>query len=72
MARQHHSYLVRCRDLGTHDERIEIEHIQSGNKTVVDSLDAAIAWLRADPDRRPTVAGGREPPDPGDGQQYER
>jgi hypothetical protein len=72
MARQLHSYLVRCWDLGTHDERIEIEHIQSGNRTVVDSLDAAIAWLRADPERRSAVAGRQEPPGPGRGQRRER
>ena len=52
MTRNHHSYLVRCWELGTRRERIEIEHVQSGSRTVVRSLDAAVAWLRADPDVR--------------------
>jgi hypothetical protein len=52
MTRNHHSYLVRCWELGTRRERIEIEHVQSGSRTVVRSLDAAVAWLRADPDDR--------------------
>lgn len=52
MARHHHSYLVRCWGLGTWRERIEIEHVQSGSRTVVRSLEDAVAWLRADPDLR--------------------
>ncbi len=57
MARHIHSYLVRCWDLETSRQRIEIEHIQSGNRTVVVSLEAAIAWLKADPDQRQTPDG---------------
>lgn len=56
MARNHHSYLVRCWEIGTGSQRIEIEHIQSGNRTVVGSLEAAIVWLKADPDRRVSEA----------------
>jgi hypothetical protein len=52
MTHNHHSYLVRCWELGTRRERIEIEHVQSGSRTVVRSLDAAVAWLKADPDLR--------------------
>ena len=66
MARNHHSYVVRCRDLGTIDERIEIEHIQSGARTVVRSLEAAIVWLQSDPDIRVSTTAnttGRGPAD---------
>jgi len=52
MTQNHHSYLVRCWELGTRRERIEIEHVQSGSRTVVRSLDAAVAWLKADPEVR--------------------
>lgn len=62
MARNHHSYLVRCRDLDTIGQRIEIEHIQSGSRTVVGSLEAAIVWLQADPDIRVSETAGATRP----------
>ena len=57
MARRHISFLLRCWDLGEASERIEIVHIQSGARTVVGSLEAAIVWLRADTNYRLAIDG---------------
>ncbi len=57
MARPHVSFLLRCWDLGGDNERIEILHVQSGIRTVVESLEAAIVWLRADTSYRLTIRG---------------
>lgn len=46
MTRRHTSFLLRCWDLGGDSERIEIEHVQSGTKTVARSVAAAIEWIR--------------------------
>lgn len=44
--RRHSSFLLRCWDLGRDgEERIEIEHIQSGAKILARSADAAISWI---------------------------
>ena len=61
MARRHISFLLRCWDLGSDSERIEIEHIQSGIRTVVGSLEAAIVWLRADTNFRLEMSGPAVP-----------
>jgi hypothetical protein len=45
MARQYSSFLIRCWHLGEQEQRIKIEHVQSGDRTVVASLAAALAWL---------------------------
>lgn len=46
MARRHSSFLVRCWDLGSDDEeRIEIEHIQSGTKKLARSVADAMEWI---------------------------
>ena len=67
IVRNHHSYLVRCRDLGTIGQRIEIEHIQSGSRTVVGSLEAALVWLQADPDERVSTSAVATQTRPEDG-----
>lgn len=43
------SFLVRCWQLGDDQIRIEIEHIQSGDKVLVESIDAALDWIGAQP-----------------------
>jgi hypothetical protein len=44
--RRHSSFLLRCWDLGRDgEERIEIEHIQSGTKAVARSVEAAVSWI---------------------------
>jgi len=45
MTRRHASFLVRCWDLGSDGERIEVEHIQSGTKTLARSVQDAVAWI---------------------------
>jgi hypothetical protein len=41
----HGSFLVRCWQRDTGPERIEIEHIQTGDKTLVTSLAKAAEWM---------------------------
>ena|SRR5438270_8293386 len=53
------SFLVRCWQLGNDMQRFEIEHIQSGDRTVVASAAAAGAWIGAH-----AGATGREPAAP--------
>jgi|GEM_PF-6709090 len=60
MARRHISFLLRCWDLGGDNERVEILHVQSGTRTVVGSLEAAIVWLRADTNYHLTICGSDE------------
>lgn len=47
MARRHNSFLVRCWDLDSDTQRIEIEHIQSGRKVLAKSAAAAVEWICA-------------------------
>lgn len=55
MARRHSSFLVRCWNPGSDDEeRIEIEHIQSGAKTLARSVADATEWIRAQCGERST------------------
>jgi hypothetical protein len=65
MATHYSSFLVRHYLLGRGDERIEIEHVQSGVKARVTSLDAATAWIRAQMpplSRAPPQAAAEETP----------
>jgi hypothetical protein len=41
------SFLVRCWDLADGGQRVEIEHIQSGKRTVATSVASAVAWICA-------------------------
>ena len=72
MARAYRSFLVRHWRLSDDEQRIEIIHIQSGRRTSVTSLLAALAWIgaydvtgagRASPDR-PALTSGNEVGDP--------
>ena len=46
--RRHNSFLLRCWDLGSEgEERIEIEHIQSGAKVLARSVVDATEWICA-------------------------
>lgn len=45
--RRHSSFLLRCWELGSQDERIEIKHVQSGTKTLARSVAAAVEWICA-------------------------
>lgn len=64
--RRHSSFLLRCRDLGKDgEERIEIEHIQSGTKVVARSVAAAVEWICA----RDRDASSQQEPAPEDAAQ---
>ena len=39
------SYIIRCWDLPEGDQRVEIEHIQSGKRIVVTSVASAVTWI---------------------------
>ena len=58
MKRQH-SFLVRYRLQTEAAERIEVEHIQSGEKVLLTSLAAATAWIKARATGRPDGAPDR-------------
>lgn len=45
MTRQYTSFLIRCWRLDEDEQRIKIEHIQSGENVQVETLMAAIDWL---------------------------
>ncbi len=54
MAKQHQSFVIRCWRLQRGEERIEIEHIQSGEKHLAHSTAEANGWICArmsDPQR---------------------
>jgi hypothetical protein len=47
MKRRYSSFLIRCWLLDSGEQRIKIEHIQSGEAVQVASPTAAITWVRA-------------------------
>lgn len=53
--RRHSSFLLRCWEIGRDgEERIEIEHIQSGAKVLTRSVEAAVSWICAHGDEAST------------------
>ena len=47
MANQYISFLIRCWHVGGHEQRIKIEHIQSGESARMVTLAEAMAWIGA-------------------------
>jgi hypothetical protein len=47
MARRYGSFLIRCWALGGGELRLEIEHIQSGDRQQTTSLTDGLAWIKA-------------------------
>ena len=45
MARLQGSFLLRCWRLDGGAQRLAVEHVQSGDRTVVASLAAALGWI---------------------------
>lgn len=43
--RRYRSFLVRWWDLQSGERRIEVEHLQSGERTVVATTAAAVEWI---------------------------
>jgi hypothetical protein len=67
MARRYGSFLIRCWALASGELRLEIEHIQSGDRTRTTSLTEGLAWIKARASQfdRPNPAA---PDEPGDGE----
>jgi hypothetical protein len=65
MAKRHSSYLLRCWELRDGLQRVEVEHIQSGDKALFKSVEEIVQWsdlhnaATASPDISP-LPGGRE------------
>ncbi len=62
MVKHYCAFLVRCWRLDDGERRIEIAHIQSGARTRVTSIAAALAWISAR--SRATAAAGPPVLDP--------
>jgi hypothetical protein len=67
MVQQYASFLLRCWRLASGEQRIKVEHVQSGASTQVETLAAALAWLEAHPtspvrDAATAVEREAEPP----------
>src|SRR5262245_6461055 len=71
MTSAHSSFLMRCRRVSGGEARIDIEHIQAGERARVASLAAALAWIGARWEAAGAAAGqgSREPPAPGTGRE---
>jgi len=65
MARLYGAYVLRCWRLDGGAERVEVAHVQSGERAVVASLAAALAWIGARADNAP----GDRVAAPGSGQE---
>ena len=55
MARRYNSFLVRCWIFDGHTSRIQVEHVQSGDRTQVALLEEAMEWIRAYCEKPPSV-----------------
>jgi hypothetical protein len=55
MARVYAAFLLRYWPRNTGEQRIEITHIQSGDKTVVTSLPAVLDWISAQAEQAPAL-----------------
>jgi hypothetical protein len=47
MMKRHSSFLIRCWEIRDGIQRIEIQHVQSGEKELVRSLAEAMRWISA-------------------------
>ena len=47
-ARRYDSFVLRCWRVGGGERRIEVEHLQSGARTRVVTLRAAVAWITSE------------------------
>jgi hypothetical protein len=45
MARRYDSFVLRCWRLSGEERRVEVEHLQSGGRTRVTALAAAVEWI---------------------------
>ena len=59
MKKQYGSFLIRCWRLSDQTYRIEIEHVQSGEKADTASLEAIQGWMEA---HIPSVMAGQPSP----------
>jgi hypothetical protein len=63
MDRRYTSFLVRCWSLADDRRRLEVIHVQSGERARVGSLDEAFAWLAARTAPAPAAAPTPRPAD---------
>ncbi len=64
MPRHYGSFLIRCWRLESGERRIEIEHIPTGGRTRVTSVEAALQWISAQLGDPMSDALGRRPAEP--------
>ena len=46
--RRYDSFVLRCWRVMSDERRIEVEHLQSGTRTRVGTLEAAVAWINGE------------------------
>ena len=62
MAQIYASFLIRCWRSSDHEQRLEIEHIQSRERALIPALPAVLDWIA---ERSECVATSSEPPPAG-------
>ncbi|HKV83351.1 MAG TPA: hypothetical protein VJN88_02265 [Ktedonobacterales bacterium] len=62
MAKRYGSFLLRRWRLPDGGERVEVQHIQTGERVVFASLKAALDWIAAQEDAPGVVSHGRVDP----------
>jgi hypothetical protein len=68
VTRRYGSFVVRCWWLENGEQRIDVEHMQSGSRVRVNALKAALDWMVAQQGSRrpaPGTAPGAPAPSPG-------
>ena len=61
MARRYDSFVIRCWRVSDDQRRIEVEHLQSGGRTRVLALAAAVDWITTQCGDSGTRAAGARP-----------
>ena len=61
MTRRYDSFVLRCWRLGGQQRRVEVEHLQSGGRTRVTALTAAVEWISTQCGESGALAGGAGP-----------
>src|SRR5947209_11946562 len=59
ITRRYHSFVVRCWRVAGQQERVDVEHLQSGGRTRVLTFSDAAAWMSAECDTSVKGSGAR-------------